>query len=210
MNFEESLKHWNGGIARGAKRRFARAIKSHEATVGKWVAGKESPGEEALRKIARELKITPEEASVMFANLGKFAPPAGVDMSTARDLALTPVRGVVWADRFSVVFDAAPEEMIPNPYPNRKDAYALRIKGDCMEPALHDGEFVYILPDEPPADKKIVLARLDGEYTLKRYRVLSGVPWLVPDNGKYARIRVTSKVIICGVVDRAIAVRRNP
>lgn len=208
MEFNEALKVWNGGIMRGAASRLARALKVSKPMVTDWTKYGKRPGEEMAGRIGRVLGISAAEVLALFS--GKSAPPAGVDMSTLlRDVPLVPVRGIVSADRFSVVFDAVPEEMIPNPYPNKKDAFALRIKGDCMEPALHDGEFVYVLPTEPAADKKIVLARLDGEYTLKRYRILGGVPWLVPDNKKYDRIKVTSKVIICGVVDQAVTVRRN-
>lgn len=45
-----------------------------------------------------------------------------------------PVLGVVAADRFVFSFETIPEETLPNPWPG-KSVFALRVSGDCMEPA---------------------------------------------------------------------------
>lgn len=56
--FLELLKNWNGGIERGAKRRFSKAIGVEEVTVGRWVNGKGMPDEPAHPKIAKALGVS--------------------------------------------------------------------------------------------------------------------------------------------------------
>jgi SOS-response transcriptional repressor LexA len=205
MDFTEALKAYNGGILRGAATRLAKALKVSKPMVTDWSKYGKRPGEEMAAKIGREFKMTAQQVLDLFES--KPEAPSGVDMtSVTYDVPLVNVHGLVCADRFSIAFDAPLEELVPNPAPGKK-VIVLKITGDCMEPTLRDGEFVYIYPDRLPADKQIVLAQLDGEYTLKRYRVLAGVPWLVPDNKKYDRIKVTSKVLIRGVADGTY--RRN-
>lgn len=198
MTFEERLTAWNNGIKRGSQRRFARAIGVHEVWVSQMLHGR-IPGEETQRKVAREFKMSSAEVFEMFSP-SKITIPSGVDMKSAvYGIPLVPVLGVVCADRFSVAYDAPPEDRIPNPYPDEKDVFSLRIKGDCMEPVLRDGEHTFILPHRRPVDKDVVLAQFDGESTLKRYRVIDGIAWLVPENKKYSRIKVTKHVTIKGV-----------
>lgn len=121
--------------------------------------------------------------------------------SVIRDVAMMPVLGRVHADTYSVVFEAPSEDQVPNPMPNRRNLYALRVEGDCMEPKLRDGDIIYVDPAVSPRDKQVVVVLLDGEHTLKRYRLLKDGAWLVPDNRKYPRIKVMSnKAVVRGVV----------
>jgi len=201
----------NGGKFRGAQTALAKKLKVNQGTVSRWCKGTR-PDPDVQPKLAAALNLTQAALMALFQSPPQRGlPPSGVDMASLRiDTAPgVPVLGVVSADRFACAFDSASEdaERIPNPYPNRDDVFALKVKGDCMEPTLHDGEYVYMLAKAAPADKKIVLAQLDGECTLKRCRVISGVAWLVPDNKKYDLIRMTKHVIIKGVADGTY--RRN-
>lgn len=202
MDLAERLTAWNEGRAHGAKRRFAKAVGVHEVTVGDWVRGIKPPGAEKRKEIARVLKISLDEVNIMFAPPSKLVAPAGVDMaSIARDVAMMPVLGRVHADNYSVVFEAPGDDLVPNPMPNRRSVYALRVEGDCMEPKLRDGDIIYVDPAAEARDKQVVVVLLDGEYTLKRYRLMKDGAWLVPDNRKYPRIKVTNnKAIVRGVV----------
>ena len=52
-----------------------------------------------------------------------------------------------------------------------RPAYFLVVRGDALDrTGLHDGDLVAIRADAEPCDGKIVVARLDNEITLKRYR----------------------------------------
>ena len=203
MGLLERLTAWNGGRTHGAKRAFAKAVGVHEVTVGDWVRGIKPPGPEKRKEIARVLKISLDEVNALFTSIAsKAAAPAGIDMtSITRDVAMMPVLGRVHADSYSVVFEAPSDDLVPNPMPTRRGLYALRVEGDCMEPKLCDGDIIYVDPGAAPRDKQVVVVLLDGEHTLKRYRILKDGPWLVPDNKKYPRIKVTNnKAIVRGVV----------
>ena len=52
-----------------------------------------------------------------------------------------------------------------------RPSYFLIVRGDSLDrTGLHDGDLVAIRADAEPCDGKIVVARLDDEVTLKRYR----------------------------------------
>ncbi|MCA1785523.1 MAG: LexA family transcriptional regulator, partial [Desulfobacteraceae bacterium] len=55
-------------------------------------------------------------------------------------------------------------------------------------------------------DKKIVIAVVDGELTVKRLRIRSGTPFLEPENDQYAPIEITPDMTfeIWGVVTNVI------
>lgn len=54
-----------------------------------------------------------------------------------------------------------------------RPSYFLVVRGDSMDrTGLHDGDLVAVCSDAEPCDGKIVVARLDNEVTLKRYRLI--------------------------------------
>ena len=54
-----------------------------------------------------------------------------------------------------------------------RPSYFLTVRGDSMNrTGLHDGDLVAVRADTEPCDGKIVVARLDNEVTLKRYRLV--------------------------------------
>jgi SOS-response transcriptional repressor LexA len=195
------LKRYNSGISRGAQKRLSDESKYSEGLISRWFTRKVAISEMGARDLARVLKVSEDELRTAIGETGsKPSAPSGVDMGTlTRDIPLVPVLGLVSANRFSIAFDAEPIDMVPNPEPSKK-LFALKISGDCMFPALRDGEYVYIDPQGVPEDKKVVLALEDGEFTLKRYRIIKGIAWLVPDNNKYPRIKLHNKMTIRGVV----------
>lgn len=64
--------------------------------------------------------------------------------------------------------------------------FALRVKGDSMEPTLMDGDTVVVRWQETARHGDIVVARFEEEEaTVKRFRVRPGGALLVPDNARY-------------------------
>jgi DNA polymerase V len=57
-----------------------------------------------------------------------------------------------------------------------------------------------------PADKKVVIAAISGELTVKRFRRIDGKAFLVPENEKYKAIELTEETggEIWGVVTNVI------
>lgn len=118
-----------------------------------------------------------------------------------KNMPMIPVLGSVCADRFTFSFETYPEQYLPIPAERGRNLFALRISGDCMEPTFRDKDLVIINPNEPPADGKVVLAQLDGEFTLKRYFLRADGVELKPDNARYKVIKAaTNKMTIRGVV----------
>lgn len=159
-----------------------------------WLKG-QRPGEEMLRKIAGVFGVGENEVTAAFERN-----PAGVAMESLASVNyFVPVLGSVAADRFNFSLDAIPEEQIPNPYAGKK-VFALRVAGDCMEPTFRDGEYIYLSLTQPVTDGKIVLARMEGEHTLKRYFKRPDGIELRPDNPKYkAKTYATNKLEIVAV-----------
>jgi SOS-response transcriptional repressor LexA len=111
-----------------------------------------------------------------------------------------PIRGRVSASGFADLFDDPSPEMLAVPF-DAPGCYAVQASGTCMEPYLRDGEYAIVDPNRAVLDKKVVLATLDGEFTLKRVRVRGENVELVPDNPAHKPIPVkTNKVVIKGVV----------
>lgn len=80
-----------------------------------------------------------------------------------------------------------------------------RVEGDSMKEAgIDEGDLLIIDKSLVPQDGNVVVACVDGEFTLKRIRfdVREKVFWLVPANEDYSPIRVTedNNFLIWGVV----------
>jgi repressor LexA len=87
--------------------------------------------------------------------------------------------------------------------------YLLRVKGDSMiDDGIFDGDLVGILQQPDARDGEIVVARLDGEVTIKRLERGNDEFRLLPRNPAYAPIVVRSdqefaiEGVFCGLVRR--------
>ncbi|NBB12715.1 transcriptional repressor LexA [Pseudomonas sp. SLFW] len=87
--------------------------------------------------------------------------------------------------------------------------YLLRVKGDSMiEDGIFDGDLVGILQSADARDGQIVVARLDGEVTIKRLERGDDTLRLLPRNPAYAPIVVRPdqdfaiEGVFCGLVRR--------
>lgn len=82
--------------------------------------------------------------------------------------------------------------------------YLLRVSGMSMRDAgILDGDFVAVHRTPEVRNRQIVVARLENEVTVKRYRQEGTIVWLLPENSDFAPIRVDLKsesLIIEGVV----------
>ncbi|MCD9026949.1 transcriptional repressor LexA [Luteimonas sp. BDR2-5] len=87
--------------------------------------------------------------------------------------------------------------------------YLLRVQGDSMiDDGILDGDLVGVRRAADAHDGQIVVARLDGELTIKRLRRRGGVLQLLPRNPAYAPIEVRAdqafalEGVFCGLVRR--------
>ncbi len=85
-----------------------------------------------------------------------------------------------------------------------KPHYLLRVHGMSMKNAgILDGDLVAVHRTPEVRSRQIVVARLDDEVTVKRYRQDGKLVWLLPENEEFEPIRVdlgTQAMVIEGVV----------
>jgi repressor LexA len=87
-----------------------------------------------------------------------------------------------------------------NPVPH----YLLRVEGMSMKDAgILDGDLVAVHRTPEVRSRQIVVARLDDEVTVKRYRQEGRIVWLLPENEDFSPIEVNldeQHLLIEGVV----------
>jgi repressor LexA len=85
-----------------------------------------------------------------------------------------------------------------------KPHYLLKVDGMSMKDAgILDGDLVAVHRTPEVRSRQIVVARLDDEVTVKRYRQEGSIVWLMPENTEFDPIRVDlqeTTMIIEGVV----------
>ena len=86
---------------------------------------------------------------------------------------------------------------------NEEATFYARVSGESMQGAgLDDGDLLVIDRSLEPADNKIAICFIDGEFTVKRLKVTKNEVLLIPENPKYQPIKITeeNELIIWGVV----------
>ena len=96
-------------------------------------------------------------------------------------------------------------EMTPNP----ETTFYAHIEGDSMRDAgIYDGDIVVVDRSLEPKNGDIIVAYIDGEYTVKEFRKdpQGTSAWLIPHNPDFEPIQVTeqSNFNVWGVVTYAI------
>ncbi len=80
-------------------------------------------------------------------------------------------------------------------------SFLLKVTGDSMiEAGIHEGDLVIIERGGQPRSGDIVLACVDGDWTLKYYRRAKDGVELVPANPKYPVIRPEKELTLGGIV----------
>ena len=95
-------------------------------------------------------------------------------------------------------FQVDPKLFNPRPH------YLLKVQGMSMKNiGIMDGDLVAVHRTPEVRNRQIVVARLENEVTVKRYRQEGSVVWLLPENVDFEPIRVDLKqqsMLIEGVV----------
>jgi len=102
------------------------------------------------------------------------------------------------ADDFHETFDIA-SHVVRNP----TATFFMRVAGDSMTGAgISDGDLVVVDRSLEVVSGDIVVAILDGEFTIKRFMRSGSTVELVPENPKYRKItlREDMELVIWGVV----------
>lgn len=85
--------------------------------------------------------------------------------------------------------------------------FFVRASGHSMTDAgIHDGDILVVDRSEEPEDGSVVIAALDGELTVKRYRTDGNRHYLVPESEDHSPIEVQpgQELVVWGVVQHVI------
>jgi len=85
--------------------------------------------------------------------------------------------------------------------------YFVHVKGDSMiDAGIHSGDLLIVDRSLTPSHNSIVIAMVNGEFTVKRLRKKNGRIYLMPDNPDFSPIEVSGdmQVEIWGVVTYVI------
>ncbi len=85
--------------------------------------------------------------------------------------------------------------------PKKSNSYLFEVQGDSMiEAHIADGDMVVAERTNTAKDGDIVIAQIDGEYTMKYLRTKGNKLWLEPANQKYKPIHPEYELSIVAIV----------
>lgn len=88
---------------------------------------------------------------------------------------------------------------------NHEATFLLRVSGDSMiEAGIMPGDMVIVNKGQTPKSGDIVIAEVDGEWTMKYLRKRGDVVSLIPANAKYKPIKPKNELKIAGVVTAVV------
>lgn len=88
---------------------------------------------------------------------------------------------------------------------NREATFLLKVSGDSMsEAGILPGDMVIVEKGRTPKSGNIVIAEVDGEWTMKYLRKRGDSVTLIPANPKYKPIKPKSELKIAGVVTAVV------
>ncbi|HTL48297.1 MAG TPA: S24 family peptidase [Verrucomicrobiae bacterium] len=85
--------------------------------------------------------------------------------------------------------------------PNREASYLVKVTGDSMiEAGIFPDDLIIVERGRSPKSGDIVIAQIDGEWTLKYFEKTAGGVVLRPANKKYPPLYPKGELIVAGVV----------
>lgn len=83
----------------------------------------------------------------------------------------------------------------------REETYLLTVEGDSMiEAHIEEGDIVVVEKSQTAKDGDIVIAQVDGEFTMKFFKKKDNKTWLEPANKKYKPIYPEYELSVIGIV----------
>lgn len=145
----------------------------NKGAVSKWESGRvQNIKRSQLLELARILEVSPNEL---------------LDRQTKPTHKRIPVLGKVAAgEPIEQVEDIIGYEEIPFSWAETATYFALKIRGDSMEPRMYDGDVVIVRQQEYAENGDIVIASVNGkDATCKRFRKTDSGIMLISLNSKY-------------------------
>lgn len=169
------------------KRELAKRIGVHESSINKYEKGLVDIPLSKITELARVLNVT--ESYLMGWEDDDKETPQGIKI---------PVLGTVAAGiPISAVEDILDYEEIPQSWQNQGEFFALKIKGDSMQPKMDEGDVVIVRQqsDANNGDTVIVLVNGDDATCKKLQKTDNGI-MLVSTNPNYLPMFFTNEEIV--------------
>ncbi len=88
---------------------------------------------------------------------------------------------------------------------NKEATFMLKVKGDSMiDAGIHQGDLVLVERGREPKVGQIVIANVDGEFTMKYYQKKNGQAYLMPANKNYQPIYPENGLTVEAIVKAVI------
>ena len=106
-----------------------------------------------------------------------------------------PIVGQVAAGQPILAIEHVESHISLDPFLFEKKAdYLLRVKGDSMlNSGIRDGDLLAVHATKVVRNNQIVVARLDDEVTVKRFKKTGSKIYLIPENDNFDQIEINSK-----------------
>jgi SOS-response transcriptional repressor LexA len=158
-----------------------------QSTIGRILRGEVNPQSGNLERIAKAFSVSLAKLAEMGQEGEPVAEPIddlkSVERST-RVALISWVQAGSFADALDNPQPADGEEWMPRPKHSGARTFALRVRGESMEPGYQHDDIIFVDPDVAPEHGKDVVARLDNcnEAVFKRLVVEGKLEYLKPAN----------------------------
>ena len=118
-----------------------------------------------------------------------------------------PMLGLVEAGFPTMIDDEMVDTLSINDYliKDKESSYLLEVKGDSMiDEGIKEGDLVVVERKGIPKDGDIVIAEIDGGWTMKYYKKKGNVTYLKPANKNYAPIYPQYELKVAAIVKGVI------
>ena len=192
MNFRTRLKQLRNE-KKINQRELANFLKVAPSTISMYESGQREPNFEVLESLADFFNV---DLNYLLGKSDKTTKLMIEDSQPTQGLQI-PVLGTVAAGiPISAVEDILDYEEVPQSWENQGEFFALRIKGDSMQPKMDDGDVVIVRQqsDANSGDTVIVLVNGDDATCKKLQKTENGI-MLVSTNPNYLPMFFTNEEI---------------
>lgn len=201
FDFRKMLVKWHDDIERGAQAELARKLNVTTAMVAFWVTGRQKPGEENLKKIAKlfgvdlvDLKTAFGIENKEFSRSIRAVPLTDKNTISLPILADVPAGLPEFSDADVETFWDIPRWVFPGA------DFVVKCNGDSLEPKLHLGDYCVIRKTTEPIQGRAMVVKTEHGVCMKVINKLSdGHIQLCSTNPKYKPF-IPDELVIVGLI----------
>lgn len=185
--FSKNLKYYLK-IRNKTQLDLAKAIGVSNTTINNYVKGYNTPRMDKLDKICNYLRI--ERSDLLNTSTSE-------EKKTTSALKIPVLGNVAAGIPISAVEDILDYEEVPSSWQSQGEFFALRIKGDSMQPKIDNGDVVIVRQQSDANSGDTVIALVNGDdATCKRLEKTDNGIMLVSTNPKYPPMFFTKEDIV--------------